>query len=295
MKNKTEIPAENHSLMKISQKAIIYDPSQDKFLIARVAEHGNFYHKYGPWEFFGGRLHVGEDMQEALGREIKEEAGDIEFRIEKLVANKIISGLRGETMFLGYLVIFQGGEIELSHEHDKYAWESAENIKNSTEYKSWFKEFIAAADKYVKNEQYLEGWKRCQADFENFKKRQADSQKDLIRYSTQNIILQILPVIDNFHASTDHIPEDQKENPWVTGIMYIQKQLEQVLAENGVEEIGAKKGDNFDPAFHEAVEDKECKSCKSKDYKFQNKIKKVVVRGYKIDDKVIRAARVIVE
>ena len=122
-------------------------------------------------------------------------------------------------------------------------------------------------------DEYLDGWKRCQADFENYKKRQAESQKDLIRYSTQNIVLQILPVIDNFHASTDHIPEDQKTNSWVVGIMHIQKQLETVLTDNGVEEISVKVGDSFDPAMHEAIEDMECKSCKSKDYKFQNKRK----------------------
>ncbi|KKR21420.1 MAG: Protein GrpE [Candidatus Moranbacteria bacterium GW2011_GWA2_39_41] len=144
-------------------------------------------------------------------------------------------------------------------------------------------------------DEYLEGWKRCQADFENYKKRQAESQKDLLRYSTQNIVLQILPVIDNFHASTSHIPEEQKDNAWVTGIMYIQKQLEQVLVENGVMEIAVNVGDDFDPMIHEAVDDiKQTESEKKKVY-FKNKIKKVVLNGYGIDDKIIRAARVVVE
>lgn len=142
---------------------------------------------------------------------------------------------------------------------------------------------------------YLDGWKRCQADFENYKKRQAESQKDLIRYSTENIVQQILPVIDNFQSSTTHIPEDQKNNPWVTGIMYIQKQLETVLSDNGVVEIEVKIGDSFNPTKHEAVEDMECKSCKSKDYKFENKISKIILRGYSIGEKVIRPARVIVK
>lgn len=152
----------------------------------------------------------------------------------------------------------------------------------------------------------LDGWQRCQADFDNYKKRSSESQKDLIKYATQNVVLQILPVIDNFHSSTDHIPEDQKENPWVTGIMYIQKQLENVLSENGVEEIAVKVGDNFDPIYHEAIEDKECASCKV-DHKYHNKIKQVLTKGYKIGparnashsdaggEKVIRAARVVVE
>lgn len=140
----------------------------------------------------------------------------------------------------------------------------------------------------------LDGWQRCQADFENYKKRSVESQKDLVKYATQSIILEILPVIDNFHASTDHIPAEQKDNSWVTGIMYIQKQLENIVTENGVEEIKVKEGDSFDPIYHEAIEDKECVECKA-DQKYKNKIKKVLTKGYRIGDRVIRAARVVVE
>jgi len=145
----------------------------------------------------------------------------------------------------------------------------------------------------------LDKWKRAQADFENYKKMQAESQKDLLKYATQNIILQIIPVLDNFHMSTEHIPQDQKDNGWVTGIMYIQKQLETVLAENGVEEIAPKVGDSFDPVFHEAIADKQCGcdhyDCEKEKEKFKNKIKKVMMKGYKIGDKVIRPARVVAE
>ena len=150
-------------------------------------------------------------------------------------------------------------------------------------------------------EDNLNKWKRTQADFENYKKMQAESQKDLLKYATQNIILQIIPLLDNFQMSTAHIPEDQKDGGWVTGIMYIQKQLETVLTENGIEEISPKVGDTFDPVFHEAIADKAC-GCdhcdceKEKEQaKFKNKIKTVMMKGYKIGDKVIRAARVAVE
>ncbi|KKT87530.1 MAG: Protein GrpE [Candidatus Moranbacteria bacterium GW2011_GWC2_45_10] len=120
--------------------------------------------------------------------------------------------------------------------------------------------------------EYLGGWKRCQADFENYKKMQGESQKDMARYAAQSILLEIIPVIDNFHASTAHIPKDQKDGGWVTGIMYIQKQLENVLTENGVSEIEVKVGDSFDPVMHEAMEDKECVHCEG-EKKFENKIK----------------------
>lgn len=145
-----------------------------------------------------------------------------------------------------------------------------------------------------KAEEYLVGWKRCQADFDNYKKIQSESQKDMVRYAAQSVLLEIIPVVDNFNSSTAHIPKDQKEGGWVTGIMHIQKQLEKILVENGVTEIEAKKGDNFDPVLHEALEDKECAHCEG-EKKFENKIKKVIQKGYKIGERIIRPAKVTVE
>lgn len=142
-----------------------------------------------------------------------------------------------------------------------------------------------------KAQEYLDGWKRSQADFENYRKRQAEEKKDLIAYGNINLILDILPVIDNFYASTGHIPEDQKDSPWVTGIMHIRKQLEQVLADKGVSEIPVKSGDEFDPEIHEAIEDKSDK----KTEELKNIVKTVVQKGYKMDSRIIRPARVIVE
>jgi molecular chaperone GrpE len=152
-------------------------------------------------------------------------------------------------------------------------------------------------------EKHLDGWKRCQADFENYKKRQEGLQWELAKYSGLNLIMQILPVLDNFHASTDHIPADQKDNPWVVGIMYIQKQLEKILEDNGVKEIKTKAGDEFDPKIHEAIKDSQQSTVEGSE---KNKddgepktdncelIKRVVLKGYKMDDRVVRAARVIV-
>ena len=163
-----------------------------------------------------------------------------------------------------------------------------------------------------KEQEYLDGWKRCQADFENYKKMQAESQNEFIKYAGQNIVMQIIPVLDNFHMSTDHIPENQKDGGWVLGIMHIQKQLENVLAENGIEEIETKEGDKFDPAIHEAIQDRNkeqetgdkeetkgiihpVKSSQSEVAEGEfNRVKKVVLKGYKLNGKVLRAVKVIV-
>lgn len=148
----------------------------------------------------------------------------------------------------------------------------------------------ALADKYLNN------WKRAVADFENYKKRQAESAKEFAKFASLNLILQILPVLDNFHASTAHVPEGQKNDPWVTGIMHIQKQLEKVLEDNGVAEISVKEGDEFDPEMHEAVSNnQETRNNDQATEEAKNKISKIIQRGYKIDGKVIRPARVVVE
>lgn len=151
-----------------------------------------------------------------------------------------------------------------------------------------------------KEQEYLDGWKRCQADFENYKKRQVETQKDFIRFSTESLIFQLLPVLDNFHISTDHVPKEQKDTPWVVGIMHIQKQLESVLTTYGVTEIETKVGDEFNPELQEAVKSDKEHEAESKEQKVEskeqkNKIAKIVQRGYKIDNKIIRATRVIVE
>ena len=117
-----------------------------------------------------------------------------------------------------------------------------------------------------------------------------------MKYAARNIVTQVIPVIDNFASSVAHIPEDQKDGPWVQGIMYIQKQLEDVLRENGVEEIEVKVGDEFDVNVCEAIKENESldKAQDKEKSESGNEIKKVVLKGYRIGDKVIRPARVVV-
>jgi len=277
----------------IAQKAIIYNPKEGKFLLVKTNDE-YFGKKYGFWELVGGTVEFEEDFGKALEREIKEEAGDIEYEITGLVSKSEIENSDGKRKIcLGFLVKLIDGEIELSEEHVDYKWEKAENIIKDKEHKPWLKDFIQKAQEKIDNEKNLDNLKRCMADFENFKKRQSELQVENLKYANQAMIMDIIPVIDNFHASTDHIPEESEKSPWVIGIMYIQKQLEKVLSDNGVEEIPAKVGDKFNPEIHEAVKDAGEETTKKDELK--HKIKKVALKGYKLNGRVIRAARVIVE
>ncbi len=168
---------------------------------------------------------------------------------------------------------------------------SEEKKKREQEEKSKEKE-KKEAEKTDRSEEYLNNWKRCQADFENYKKDQEKRMIEFRKFASADMIMQVLPVIDNFEISLTHIPENEKENPWVQGILHIKKQLEDVLKDNNVMEIETKVGDEFNPELHEAI--KSDSNDANEHPNDSNVIKQVTQKGYKMDGKVIRAARVIV-
>jgi molecular chaperone GrpE len=142
-----------------------------------------------------------------------------------------------------------------------------------------------------KEEEYLDGWKRCQADFDNYRKRQDERIKELGNTVKEDLVMQILPVLDNFQMSLDHVPEGQGQLPWIQGILHIQHQLESILKENGIEEVEVKEGDKFNPEIHEAIENHQQEEEKEE----HHKVKKIILKGYKLGERVIRPARVTVE
>jgi len=139
-----------------------------------------------------------------------------------------------------------------------------------------------------KAKEYLFGWKLAKADFINFKRRSEQERLEFFQFAKTDFILQILPVLDNFETALKHIPQKEKNSAWVEGIMYIQKQLADILQQQGVEEIEIKKNQKFDPALMEAIE-KDGKENKSEDL-----VKKIVSKGYKLNGKVIRPGKVVV-
>ena len=104
--------------------------------------------------------------------------------------------------------------------------------------------------------------------------------------------MEVLPIVNNFKISVEHIPENQKESAWVQGIIYIKKQFLDVLSANGIEEIKT-VGEKFNPEMHEAVEDNKKQDEKHKGEK--GIIIKEITAGYKMNGKVISAAKVVVD
>lgn len=147
-----------------------------------------------------------------------------------------------------------------------------------------------------KNEEYLNGWKRERADFLNYKKEEMERISALLKYANEELLLKILPVLDNIYLAEKQIPEDLKNHKWVEGILQLKNQISEFLKQEGVEEIKA-KGDppshkasegqrKFDPNFMEAVEEIESEGVEP------GTIIEEVQKGYKLYGKVIRPARV---
>lgn len=135
--------------------------------------------------------------------------------------------------------------------------------------------------------EYQEKWQRALAETENLRKRHEQERVNWSKFALNDFLSELLPVLDNFDRATEHVPAELQNSPWVTGILYIQKNLLDTLARRGVEEIPVKVGDHLDPAKHEAigVEEKEGE---------EDQVTKVVNKGYMIHDRVLRPVQVFV-
>jgi len=136
--------------------------------------------------------------------------------------------------------------------------------------------------------EYKEKWQRAVADLDNARKRFDIDRQNVAKYSLESFIEELLPVVDNFYRATEHVPADQIDSAWVTGIQYIQKNLLDVLDRHGVQEIAVKAGEHFDPSKHHGVE-----AIESAEHP-EETIARVSLRGYRLHDRVLRPASVVV-
>lgn len=95
---------------------------------------------------------------------------------------------------------------------------------------------------------------RLRADFENYRKR-VDSEKQSARTDGEmRAILKLLPVIDTIDRAIAHVPTDIADNQWVKGVTSLAKQLDKSLAAMKLEKIDARKGVEFNPELHQAIQ-----------------------------------------
>ena len=131
---------------------------------------------------------------------------------------------------------------------------------------------------------YLNGWKRTKADYENLKKESEKNVIFAVQFGNQKLIKDLLDIVENFDLAIKYLPEELKDNNWVKGIARVHDNLIKLLNDYGVSKIEIIEHE-FNPEMHEAVGEKEG---------VENQIIEEISAGYKLHDKVIKPARVIV-
>ncbi len=130
--------------------------------------------------------------------------------------------------------------------------------------------------------EYLNNWQRDKADFINARKRDQEAQKDFARFSNENLISELMPVLDSFNMAIGNKEAWEKvDKNWRTGVEYIANQFKKVLEDFGLKEIDP-LGKPFDPMRDEAIEDGKQGSI----------VTTVIQKGYELNGKILKAPKV---
>jgi molecular chaperone GrpE len=129
---------------------------------------------------------------------------------------------------------------------------------------------------------------RLQAEFDNFRKRTMKEKADLIKSGGESVLVRILPVVDDFERAIDSLKEVPDEDAGKQGTLLIYNKFSEFLKQNNIKEIDALYRE-FDVDVHEAIT-----KIPASDENLKGKVVDVVQKGYLLNDKVIRFAKVVI-
>ena len=142
----------------------------------------------------------------------------------------------------------------------------------------------ALAEEKAKAEANLAGWQRAQADFTNYKRRSEQEKEETVKFASAGLISNLLPVLDDFERATRSLPPEQAQASLAEGFRLIERKLGTIMESQGLTEIKA-MGEPFDPRLHEAI---------NQDRGKEGIVVRELEKGYKLHDKVLRPAKVVV-
>lgn len=131
-------------------------------------------------------------------------------------------------------------------------------------------------------DEYLNSWKRDLANYINYKNKECERTQEVVISLKELMFQKIIQILDNMYIAEKSIEKKLIDNPSIKGLLMIRKQMEDLLKSEGVSEIDEKK---FNPEVHEIVEEVET-SQKS------GEVIEIIQKGYKINGKVLRPAKV---
>lgn len=139
----------------------------------------------------------------------------------------------------------------------------------------------------AEKQDYLTGWQKDKAEFVNARKRDAESQKEFMKFANESLMAELTAVLDSFGmAFANKEAWEKVDKNWRTGVEYISNQLKKVLEENGLKEINP-EGQPFDPMRDEAIEYEPVT-----DEKWNHVVTSVVQKGYSYNGRTLKAPKV---
>jgi molecular chaperone GrpE len=140
----------------------------------------------------------------------------------------------------------------------------------------------------AKADEYLAGLQRERAEFANYKRRTAEEREAMLGLAGEDLIRKVLALADDFDLAIEARPPTIATDPWVEGVVAIDRKLRALLESEGVRQIDATPGTPFDPREHEAIANVPGTG------RPEGEIVSEIRRGYRLRDRVVRPALVTV-
>jgi len=140
----------------------------------------------------------------------------------------------------------------------------------------------------AKADEYLAGLQRERAEFANYKRRTAEEREAMLGLAGEDLIRKVLALADDFDLAIEARPPTIATDPWVEGVVAIDRKLRALLESEGVRQIDATTGTPFDPREHEAIANVPGTG------RPEGEIVSEIRRGYRLRDRVVRPALVTV-
>jgi molecular chaperone GrpE len=137
----------------------------------------------------------------------------------------------------------------------------------------------------AKEAEYLDGWQRARAELSNARKRFQREQQGAYANAKADMLVRLLPIIDDFERAFADFPDELSDHTWIQGIKLVQQKAQGILNQEGVKPIEA-TGQEFDPLWHQAVTHEPSEEVP------EGRVIAEMQKGYSMGDRVLRPSMV---